>query len=173
MPVVANGGRLVAAFSLTLLGCGAPSISLAQGLPGGSYSHTCNNVQMVSGVLEATCQRADGSWTQAALPNPGACNYGVVNSNGALVCASQPASNFTTTQFADGIANVENTCNNGQKGYFLIATNNNETNGLALILAPGQTVQLVVMKGSSYIANCGAIPTDRTRFQYFNIATGQ
>lgn len=163
---------MFAALGLALFGLGAtPQASFAQGLPPGSYTQTCNNVQMVANVLEASCQRADGSWANAALPNPGGCGYGVTNSNGALVCAGAPAVGATTSEYDSGVANLNNTCSNGQQAFFAIATNNKETSGLAVILKPGQTVEVAVTKGSSYEAACGAFPSDQTHFQYFNIKT--
>lgn len=161
-----NSGRMLSALGLACFALGAPSASSAQSLPGGSYSHTCNDIQMVSGVLEASCQRADGTWAAAAMPNPGACQNGVVNSNGALACASAPA--VTTSQISAGRTTLTNPCNN-QDAVYGIATNNSVSNGLVVFVKPGQSVDIVVTQGSSYVSKCGGIPTDTSHFQYFNI----
>jgi hypothetical protein len=153
--------------SLGLLGAGVPSASFAQGLPTGSYVNSCNSISLVSNVLEATCQTAQGNWVSAALPNASGCRYGVANSNGALVCDSPPAQ--PTTQTTDGTTNLTNTCSGGQTGYFGIATNNSQSKGLIILLQPGQEVQIFVMKGTSYVAGCGAQAASNATFKYFTV----
>ncbi len=171
MRIVVKSGRIFAALCLVFLGFGLPSISWAQGAPSGSYANSCNNIRMVDGILEASCQRADGSWVDAAMPNSGSCRYGVENDNGALACAN-PAPVQATTQSAAGLTNLTNTCGN-QDAYFIVATNNKITNGIGIMLKPGQTIQLAVTQGSSYVWACGQTPTDMSHFQYFNINAGQ
>ncbi len=167
MRTILNLGRLVPAFCLAFLWAGAPSPSWAQRAPAGSYANSCNNVRMVSGVLEASCQRADGSWMDAAMPNPGNCRDGIENDNGVLACTrSAPAQ--LSSQTSDGFANLNNTCGN-QEAIFAVATNNNVTSGLVVVLKPGQTVELGVTKGSSYAVACGQPPTDFAHMKYFNI----
>lgn len=160
--------RLMLAFGLLALGFGVSSSAHAQGLPNGSYTRSCNSINMVQNVLEATCQRADGSWASTALPNPGACAYGVENQNGSLACSQQPVQQSTTSQYSDGLTTIHNSCN-GQNDFFVVATNNKVTTGLIVILTPGQSVQLGVTQGSSYNHACGSVPTDSSHYQYFTV----
>lgn len=169
MRVRFNMRALGLVLSLALLGGAVPGVSLAQGLPGGSYSNTCNNISIVANVLEATCQTAQGSWVSAALPNANNCAHGVTNSDGSLVCAAAPAPTLATTETTDGTTDLTNTCSGGQIGYFGIATNNSQTKGLIVILQPSQSVQIYVMKGSSYVAGCGAQAANTAQFKYFTV----
>jgi hypothetical protein len=169
--LIQNLGRLVPVLCLALLWAGAPTPSRAQGLPSGSYANSCNNARMVSGVLEASCQRADGSWMDAAMPNPGSCRNGIENRNGVLACANPPQASLTS-QTSDGITYLNNTCG-AQQAIFAIATNNNVTTGLIIILKAGQSVQLGVTRGSSFTMNCGTPPTDLVHLRYFSISPAQ
>ena len=166
MRAIVNSGRMFSALCFALLCFGAPTASWAQSLPNGNYSNTCNNIQMVSGVLEASCQQTDGSWVAAALPNPGACQNGVQNSNGALTCISAPVT--STSQSTAGRTTLTNPCGN-QEAVYGIATNNNVSSGLVVFVKSGQSVDIVVTQGSSYVSACGVIPTDTSHFQYFNV----
>jgi hypothetical protein len=153
--------------SLTLLVGGVPSVSFAQSLPSGSYVNSCTGISLVANVLEATCQNAQGVPVSAALPNPGSCSYGVLNSNGALACEPAP-----TTETTDGSANLTNTCSGSQIGYFAIAVNNSQSKGLLVILQPGQSVEIYAMKGTSYVSGCGAQPASNAQFKYLTVKPG-
>jgi len=153
--------------SLALLAGGVPSVSFAQSLPSGSYVNSCTSISLVANVLEATCQNAQGVPVSAALPNPGSCSYGVLNSNGVLACEPAP-----TTETTDGSTNLTNTCSGNQIGYFAIAVNNSQTKGLLVILQPGQSVEIYAMKGSSYVSGCGTQPAANAQFKYFTVKPG-
>jgi hypothetical protein len=166
-----NFGRIAPALCLAFLGLGAPSLSWAQGLPAGSYSSSCNNAQMVDGVLEASCQKADGSWADAAMPNAAACQYGVENDNGVLTCSNPPPPPppvQLTSQTSAGMTTMTGTCAN-QTTIMIITTNSSQTSGFALYLDPGQNVRLAVTQGASFIWACGTPPTDYTHFEYFKV----
>ncbi len=54
--------------------------------PRGSYTQTCQNIEMKGTTLRAKCQTADGQWSPAELKNANRCSDGVVNVNGILSC---------------------------------------------------------------------------------------
>ena len=54
-----------------------------------------------------------------------------------------------------------------------IATNNNVTTGLIIILKSGQSVELGVTRGSSFTMNCGTPPTDLVHLRYFSVTPAQ
>jgi hypothetical protein len=159
---------LVALSVLSVSAFAVPTVSSAQGLPGGSYINSCSNINMVSGVLEATCQRADGSLASAALPNAAACRAGVTNSNGNLVCTAAPAAPHVTSQTSDGFTVFHNTCQPGQEYVVVVRPTTSEV-ALVLVLKAGQSIEMGVVKGASYQGACGTAPTDLTHFQYMNV----
>jgi hypothetical protein len=161
---------LVALSALSVSSFWVPTAVSAQGLPGGSYINSCSNINMVSGVLEATCQRADGSQASAALPNAAACRNGVTNSNGNLVCTAAPAAPQLTTQTSDGWAKFADNCQPGQDRMVVIHPGVT-AEVVVLDVKPGQTVEVGVNRGASYQAECGTVdPTTLTQFGPINVA---
>ena len=55
--------------------------------PTGSYAQTCHDAQVEDGVLSATCQRRDGSWTRTHVRFQG-FQHPVTNCDGQLVNSS-------------------------------------------------------------------------------------
>jgi hypothetical protein len=52
--------------------------------PNGSYSLTCKNATVSGTTLSATCQRIDGSWVPASLPNFQGFQGNISNCDGKL-----------------------------------------------------------------------------------------
>jgi hypothetical protein len=153
---------------LALSSLALPAPAMAASLPGGSYINTCSNISLVDGILEATCQRADGSMASAALANAASCSNGVANSNGKLVCTAAPTA--TTTETSQGFTVFHNTCTANE--YVALRPTADDT-GLFIILKPGQSVELGVGKGSSYQSSCDGPPTDLTHFAYMRVSPNQ
>jgi hypothetical protein len=154
---------LVALSVLSVSSFAVPTATSAQGLPGGSYINSCSNITIVSGVLEATCQRADGSLASAALPDAAGCRNGVINSNGALVCTAAPAPPPMTSATSNGWTTFVYSCQGGQDRYVVIRPNAS-LDFVVVIVKPNQPVVVGVKMGASYQAACGAPPTDPTHF---------
>jgi len=57
------------------------------GIPGGSYSQTCQDVRIRGNDLEATCQTTSGSWRTTRLSGFDRCGGDIANDNGSLRCA--------------------------------------------------------------------------------------
>ncbi len=85
MSTVALGSKcvLVAATAL-LLSLAAPAH--AQGIPSGSYAHTCTNIQSHGGQVTADCRRVDGGWDRTTLHDAYRCVGGLANTDGRLTC---------------------------------------------------------------------------------------
>jgi len=157
---------LLAAFCLLALSSLAlPAPALAQSLPGGSYVNSCSNISLVDGILEATCQRSDGTMASAALANAANCRNGVTNANGNLVCTAAPAS--VTSQTSQGFTVFKDNCQGTE--YILLRPTSADT-GLIILLKPGQSIELGVGQGASYQSSCDTPPTDLTHFAYMPVA---
>ena len=55
------------------------------GVPPGSYSQTCQNINVNGNRLEASCQKKNGSWRNTSLNNFRGCRN-IENDNGKLKC---------------------------------------------------------------------------------------
>lgn len=56
------------------------------GAPNGSYTQTCQNVQMNGNTLQASCQKKNGKLRNTSLSNANRCNGDIQNDNGKLRC---------------------------------------------------------------------------------------
>ena len=56
------------------------------GIPGGSYTQTCQNVRVNGDDLVASCQRTDGGWRDTRLDGYQYCRNDITNDNGRLRC---------------------------------------------------------------------------------------
>lgn len=54
-------------------------------LPGGSYKHSCHDIRMHHGRLEAECQKKDGEWRSTSI-KVDKCYGSIENDNGKLRC---------------------------------------------------------------------------------------
>ncbi|HSV28264.1 MAG TPA: CVNH domain-containing protein [Candidatus Omnitrophota bacterium] len=52
--------------------------------PNGSYALTCRNLTVAGTTLQGECQKRDGSWIPASLPNFQGFQGAITNCNGAL-----------------------------------------------------------------------------------------
>ena len=59
---------------------------VAAGLPGGSYTQSCQNVRQHGDDLEARCPTANGDWKDTKLDDYNKCRGEIVNDNGKLRC---------------------------------------------------------------------------------------
>jgi hypothetical protein len=57
------------------------------GIPGGSYSQTCQDVRIRGNDLEARCQTTSGDWRTTRLSGFDRCGGDIANDNGRLRCA--------------------------------------------------------------------------------------
>jgi hypothetical protein len=57
------------------------------GLPPGSYSQTCRDIQIQGDRLHANCQDREGRWRSTDLDDFRRCQQGIVNLDGHLSCA--------------------------------------------------------------------------------------
>lgn len=55
------------------------------GAPGGSYTQTCQNIQVSGNTLRASCQKSNGHYKSSSLHNFDQCND-ISNENGNLRC---------------------------------------------------------------------------------------
>ena len=78
---VTKSGLVAAAMLMSLAAVPAQ----AQGVPGGSYARTCNNIHMQGDQLVANCRRMDGSWAHSSV-SAHRCPGGVSNMDGRLTC---------------------------------------------------------------------------------------
>jgi hypothetical protein len=56
------------------------------GIPGGSYSQTCQNIRVSGNTLQASCQKKNGKWKNTSLGNYRQCRGQIENDNGKLRC---------------------------------------------------------------------------------------
>lgn len=56
------------------------------GIPAGTYTQTCRNLQVYGNRLEAECQRRDGGWRRTSLDNIDQCTSAPANDDGYLSC---------------------------------------------------------------------------------------
>src|SRR5712691_4249156 len=75
---------LIAGAAMLLSFAAAPAH--AQGVPTGSYLHTCRHVATLGDTLTADCRRTDGSWGRTALRDVGRCVGDIGNMDGQLAC---------------------------------------------------------------------------------------
>ena len=59
---------------------------VAAGLPGGSYTQSCQDVRAHGDDLEARCPTANGDWKSTKLDDYNKCRGEIVNDNGKLRC---------------------------------------------------------------------------------------
>jgi hypothetical protein len=65
---------------------GGVSGGVAAGLPGGSYTQSCQDVRAHGDDLEARCPTANGDWKSTKLDDYNKCRGEIVNDNGKLRC---------------------------------------------------------------------------------------
>jgi hypothetical protein len=56
------------------------------GIPGGSYTQTCQNVRVSGDDLVASCRKNDGGWRDTRLDGFQGCRDDITNDNGRLRC---------------------------------------------------------------------------------------
>ena len=81
--------KAAAATSLTTMAlCVAAeaAVRVAAGLPGGSYTQSCQDVHAHGDDLEARCPTANGDWKNTKLDDYNKCRGEIVNDNGKLRC---------------------------------------------------------------------------------------
>ena len=61
---------------------------VAAGLPGGSYTQSCQDVHANGDDLEARCPTANGDWKDTKLDDYNKCRGEIVNDNGKLRCVT-------------------------------------------------------------------------------------
>jgi hypothetical protein len=69
------------------LECAGGAEATAPALPAGSYTDSCENVQMKGTTLHAVCKNQDGREMPTSLKDANRCTDGVANVNGILNCA--------------------------------------------------------------------------------------
>src|ERR1700681_4126685 len=57
------------------------------GIPGGSYSQTCQDVRVQGNDLEARCETTNGDWRTTGLSGFDRCGGDIANDDGRLRCA--------------------------------------------------------------------------------------
>jgi len=78
-----------------LLTVGAAALLLSaavvhgEDLPGGSYRHSCTNIERQDGGVTANCRRADGAWERTRLDDVDRCMAGLANLDGRLTCNAE------------------------------------------------------------------------------------
>ena len=60
------------------------------GLPGGTYTQSCQEIRLHGDDLEARCPTASGDWKGAKLDDYNKCHGDIVNDNGKLRCIVTP-----------------------------------------------------------------------------------
>jgi CVNH domain len=78
-------GQNVSALAVMLLGLALGPVSLAQGVPRGTYRQTCQDIRSNGYTLYARCQRVDGDWHNTSI-NYQNCRGPIINDNGNLRC---------------------------------------------------------------------------------------
>ncbi|HKD78708.1 MAG TPA: CVNH domain-containing protein [Candidatus Angelobacter sp.] len=58
------------------------------GVPGGSYTQTCQEIRIHGDDLEARCQNSNGDWHKTKLDDYQKCHGDVANDNGTLRCVA-------------------------------------------------------------------------------------
>ena len=71
---------------LTCGGYGHPEKDAARGAPPGSYTQTCNRVQVDGDTLRALCQTSGGQWVDTFLNDFRRCTGDITNIEGRLTC---------------------------------------------------------------------------------------
>lgn len=71
---------------LLLAGIAWMQPAAAQGMPPGSYLHSCTGVMLRGDTLVATCRREDGREQRTSLPDVRRCVGEIGNNNGNLQC---------------------------------------------------------------------------------------
>jgi hypothetical protein len=84
--IVNDGGNLRCANSNYDNGGGWQS-GYRRGIPGGSYTQTCQNIRASGDDLNATCQKRNGGWRNTSLDAYQNCRTDITNDNGHLRCA--------------------------------------------------------------------------------------
>ncbi len=152
---------------------GAPAVYAQSNVPPGNYLNTCSNVQVVDGVLRATCTMSNGAPRETIFPNPNGCTSGIDNINGKLQCHASPAPASATSRDYTGSAYLTNTCPGGQPAVFVIKPG--ASNDLVLIeLQPGERTHIGVVKGATYTGGCGTFANNTVdvkspKLSYFNV----
>lgn len=152
---------------------GAPLVFAQSTIPSGSYLSSCQNVQVVDGVLRATCNMADGTPRETIFPNPYGCSSGIDNINGRLQCHAAPVANEATSRDYAGEAFISNTCSNGQPAVFVIKAGMS-VDFVVIELQPGERTHIGVLKGATYTGGCGTfakntINLQAPKFNYFHV----
>ncbi|HEY7404638.1 MAG TPA: CVNH domain-containing protein [Candidatus Angelobacter sp.] len=75
------------------LRCGASAATMQQpgypaGVPGGSYTQTCQEIRIHGDDLEARCQNSNGDWHKTKLDDFQKCHGDVANEDGNLRCVA-------------------------------------------------------------------------------------
>jgi hypothetical protein len=82
---------VLTALTLTPFSTLSSSQGQAQGgLPGGTYTQTCQDITMNGAMLQARCQKIDGSWRQTSI-DPRQCGGQIINEDGQLRCEGRAA----------------------------------------------------------------------------------
>jgi hypothetical protein len=74
------------------------------GLPGGTYSQTCQEIHTRGDDLVARCTTTSGDWKDAKLDDYNSCRGDIVNDNGKLRCIVTPAPSVQVGYAADAVA---------------------------------------------------------------------
>jgi hypothetical protein len=77
--------HIVLTLATITLGFVLGPVSLAQGLPYGTYRQTCRDIRINGYALSARCQRVDGDWNNTSI-NYQNCRGQIINDNGNLRC---------------------------------------------------------------------------------------
>lgn len=67
-------------------GSGRPPGGWEGGIPPGDYRRTCSNIRVNGQRLDASCQKADGTWRNTSLDNFNRCGNRISNIDGHLRC---------------------------------------------------------------------------------------
>jgi CVNH domain len=76
---------LLTALALTPFSAVNGSSQGQSGLPGGSYSQTCQDIAMNGAMLQARCQKIDGGWRETSIDSR-QCGGQIINDDGRLTC---------------------------------------------------------------------------------------
>lgn len=82
-----NKCGLIAGVAIGLYFAAAPAH--AQGVPRGSFLHSCTRVETYGDRLIADCRRTDGSWGRTVLNDVNRCAGDIANMDGQLVCSGE------------------------------------------------------------------------------------
>jgi CVNH domain len=81
--IVNDDGNLRCAAVVT----GATGVAYPGGLPGGSYTQSCQEIRIHGDDLEARCQTSGGDWRDAKLDDYSKCTSDIINDDGHLRCS--------------------------------------------------------------------------------------